>query len=641
VHSPRRARRLRHRCALKVLPLSLALIGPLAHAAAFLPGPEADPPTGDVPPAAGAADARLEPLQADGFEWRLGPWRRVGSVTLDARWLRAGDASTLVQGITHTQFDWANYLWQPWFAQTRLGIGVLTASDRQSGALFDEGARHSVALTGRGSLSLFPSSRFPFELRAEFGDTRAGGPTLGGDVETRRITLSQSYTPVAGNDRLQLQIDHSRLQSDVSADTLTTFLASAQRTRGPHSFELSANASINRTDLNDESTRLVSLVARHGFQPSGSLQVDTLATLTDFRTDDVGLFDEVLGTQVRQVSSLATWRPQPGEALYWDTRPLQLAGSVRWIDARAVGDRGGAGAQSLSATAGATLEWTRDWRIGASLGASHASSDADNADGDTTTRAVSGNGNLTWAPAGVRFGEWSYGPSASLTLGVAHSDSDGRRWLAGVQGGHTLARQWRLSDTQALSLEESRAAELARSLAHSVALYWQALGDGDSQRYASLTLSDTRTRAADDGSYQFASLGLNQRSAITRYTSWSANIALQATRNESTEIDTFSGALLTRASGWQTYYSGGASLEQQRLFGVPRLRHTLQLTFNSQQLERREFGDIDASRQRVSAALESRIDYAVGKLSLRFVGRLARIENQTQALLMARAQRTF
>jgi hypothetical protein len=219
-----------------------------------------------------------------------------------------------------------------------------------------------------------------------------------------------------------------------------------------------------------------------------------------------------------------------------------------------------------------------------------------------------------------------------------------------VQGGHTLARQWRLSDTQALSLslsqtaavlEESRAAELARSLAHSVALYWQALGDGDSQRYASLTLSDTRTRAADDGSYQFASLGLNQRSAITRYTSWSANIALQATRNESTEIDAFSGALLTRGSGWQTYYSGGASLEQQRLFGVPRLRHTLQLTFNSQQLERREFGDIEASRQRVSAALESRIDYAVGKLSLRFVGRLARIENQTQALLMARAQRTF
>jgi hypothetical protein len=174
-----------------------------------------------------------------------------------------------------------------------------------------------------------------------------------------------------------------------------------------------------------------------------------------------------------------------------------------------------------------------------------------------------------------------------------------------------------------------------------VALYWQALGDGDSQRYASLTVSDTRTRAADDGSYQFVSLGLNQRSALSRYSSWSANVALQSTRNESTEIDPFSGALLTRGNGWQTYYSGGASLEQQRLFGVPRLRHTLQLTFNSQQLERRQFGDIEASRRRVSAALESRLDYAVGQLALRFVARVARVENQTQALLMARAQRNF
>ena len=119
---------------------------------------------------------------------------------------------------------------------------------------------------------------------------------------------------------------------------------------------------------------------------------------------------------------------------------------------------------------------------------------------------------------------------------------------------------------------------------------------------------------------------------------WSA---LQAARNEATEIDAFTGARLNQASGWQTYYSGGAALEQQRLFGVPRLRHTLSLTFNSQQVERREFGDINATRRRVGAALESRIDYAVGRLALRFIGRVARIEDQTVVFLMARAQRSF
>jgi hypothetical protein len=237
-----------------------------------------------------------------------------------------------------------------------------------------------------------------------------------------------------------------------------------------------------------------------------------------------------------------------------------------------------------------------------------------------------------------------------LHAGASDSNSDGRRWIAGVQGGHALSRQWRLTDTQALSLslsqsagilQESRADEPTRSLAHGLGLYWQSYGDGSTQRHASLSLTDSRTIAEEDGSYQFASLSLNQRTAISRFTSWSADLSLQASRNEATEIDAFTGARLTEGGGWQTYYSGGAALEQQRLFGVPRLRHTLQLTFNSQQVERREFGDIQATRKRVSAALESRVDYAVGRLALRFIGRLARVEGQTQAFLMARAQRSF
>jgi hypothetical protein len=66
-------------------------------------------------------------------------------------------------------------------------------------------------------LSVFPASRFPFELRAEVGDSRSSGETLINDYRTLRVSVSQAYRPQTGNDNYALNFDHSRVRGSDGA----------------------------------------------------------------------------------------------------------------------------------------------------------------------------------------------------------------------------------------------------------------------------------------------------------------------------------------------------------------------------------------------------------------------------------------
>ncbi|MDH5331220.1 MAG: hypothetical protein OEW27_14855, partial [Aquincola sp.] len=143
------------------LPLSLALAWPGAQAAAYLPGAEADPPTGDVPV---AAPSPTEPLRAGDIAWNFGPWRTSGSIALDLRAVRFDSGDSTRQAALLFDIDTASYLWQPWFMQVRLGAGLIAATDtsHQSGGNPGSGSGNSV--TGRAEVLVFPASRFPFSL---------------------------------------------------------------------------------------------------------------------------------------------------------------------------------------------------------------------------------------------------------------------------------------------------------------------------------------------------------------------------------------------------------------------------------------------------------------------------------------------
>lgn len=107
-----------------IAPLSLAVAVPAAQAAAFLPGAEADPPTGTVLRNEASA---AEPLQGGGIRWTLAPWRSQGLLALDQRGLRLDGGSRARQSLLMGELDLASHIWQPWFVQLRVGMGFISS----------------------------------------------------------------------------------------------------------------------------------------------------------------------------------------------------------------------------------------------------------------------------------------------------------------------------------------------------------------------------------------------------------------------------------------------------------------------------------------------------------------------------------
>jgi hypothetical protein len=615
-----------------------------AHTAAYLPGEqlEPDPPTGDAASTPAASPA--EPVAGNGIRWELAPWRHSGLLALDLRSVRLDQGAHSRQAVLSGDIDFASYIWQPWFVQLRAGVGALQSNDRSTDSGGASSTTHGSALTGRLGVSVFPASRFPFELRADASDSRTRGDNLGADYRSKRLSLSQGWRPAVGNHRVQFNADHSRLTaSDGVTDILNTLAATSAHQWGVHGADFGASLSDNRRSDSAQSSRLHALNARHSFQPSSDLRVETLASENETRLRSAAGGES--GSDLRQISSLLSWRPREGQWLYQAGAPLQVAGSARWAEFGSHGADGGASAQSISATLGATQEWQRVWRFSGNGSFSRFDSGSSPSVSSATLGA-----SVAWAPAGISLAGWQYVPTASLSGSQTETSGEDRRRSLGVQGAHSVSRSFALGEADgvttslsqsAAALRESRSPSLNTGLAHSASVFWQSYGSATSQSLAGLTLSDSITHGEQRGRFQMVNLQLSQRTQLSRASSWAANLTLQGTRNESSEVDPFTGERRTVSPGWQQYRSGSASYENQRAFNVPRLRFSLLGSVNSQQLERRAAGDVDAPTQRISRSLEARLDYSIGRLDTRLTARHADVDGRAVSLIHARVQRRF
>lgn len=635
----RRARRL----APALAPLAAALLMARAggvQAAAFLPGAaEPDPPTGDTSAAA------AEPLQhGEGFRFEFAPWQVGGTLALDGRWLRLEDGLRTRHVAAVADIDFASWLWQPWFVQVRAGVGGLLARDHSQGPGSPPDTSTSGAATGRLAVSVFPQSRFPFELRADVTDSRAQGESLGGDYRAQRLSLTQSWRPETGNTQLQFVAERSRLMmADGSDDTVDALRATALWQRGAHSVDGSVALTRNtRSDTGDES-RIESLNLRHGFQDAASLQVDTLASWNEVQQRGGGF--PSFSTDIRQLSSFATWRPREGDALYRPDQPLYVTASARWMDAGIDTGGGAQRARTMNGALGVTQEFSRQWR-----GFVAGSGTLVENDGAPRAAALTGNLGAQWTGEPVPWGDWSWQRNAAASLGSTRASGTPQRRTVAAQASHGVVRAIALREGESLALnatqafgvlDDSQTPSASRTLAHSASLYWQSAASGTTQSYAGVTLSDSRTRADTDGRFRLVNLQFSRRTQIDRHASWSGDLTLQATCSDSEQLDALTGLRSTPQSSWQHYGSGTLSYEHQRAFGVPRLRFSALLAVNSAQLERRALGDIDAPRERVTESLENRLDYTVGLLDARLSARLARIEGRGVAAVFVRLQRRF
>jgi hypothetical protein len=617
-----------------------------ARPAAYLPGEqiEPDPPTGDA--ASNAAPTPAEPVAGNGIRWELAPWRSSGMLALDLREQRQGLGQRSRQAVLSGDIDFASYLWQPWFVQLRAGVGALQSQDRSrdsSGGA--SGSTHSSAWTGRLGVSVFPASRFPFELRADVSDTRTRGDNLGADYRSQRLALSQGWRPLVGNHQVQLNGDHSRfIASDGVSDTLIVLAAKSTHQWREHAVDLGASLSRNTRSDSEQKSRFNALSARHSFQPHADLRVETLATENDTRLRNTA--GDTFGSDLRQLSTLASWRPREGEWGYRVGEPLQVGASVRWAEFDSRGAASDASAQSINATLGATQELQRVWRLTGN--ASYGRFDSGAAAPDVQSASLGAS--VAWAPSATSLGSWQYVPSASLSGSEAKTSGDAPRRSLGLQAAHSVSRNVAVGEADSVTtsltqsgalLRESLSPSTSRAIAHSASLFWQSWGSTMSQTFAGLTLSDSIVYAEERGRFQMVNLQLSRRTQLSRASSWSANLTLQGTRNESSQLDPFTGQRRTLAPGWQQYHSGTLSYENQRAFDVPRLRFSALASANSQQLEQRAAGDINAPVHRISRSLEARLDYRIGRLDTRLTARHAEVDGRAVSLIHARVQRGF
>lgn len=641
-------------------------------------------------------DTRVEPLDApaapapagNGIRWMAAPVRLNGSVALDLRWLRMEDGSRTSQALVYNDIDAATYIWQPWFALLRGGVGVLAERSvfSASGGAGDTIAR-TGSLTGRVALTVFPASRFPFEIRADVSDSRVSGDNLGADYRSQRLGITQSWRPVSGADSVLLNFEHSRLMSDTGTDSANYMQATATHLVGDQSFDFTASATRNQRDdallgtntSAHTSSTLAAIGLRHAYRPDTSVNLDTLASWNSLRfsRDDTSS-DPELRTDLRQIASYGTWRPGATGSLFGPAAPLMLSASLRWADSSAssgdVSAFSGSTTQrlrSMFGSVGATQEIGRSWRLAGAVAAGLVQPE-----GGVGRLSRDANVSLGYVPPSVLLGDWRYSSSASVSAGfgdvrrrdqTAPSASTpsapatdnanaepGERRTVGTQLEHGASRSLVLGEgngslsfsvSQSLgALHVSTAAENARALAHGASVYWQGGSDGGAgsrQSYAGLSVSDSRSWAPDKARFQLVNLQYSQRAQLARHASWSGDLTLQASRADVSQIDAFSGDMRMASQGWQRYTNGSLSYEDQRFLEVPRLRYTVTLSVHSQQFERRSLGDIDAPRERITQSLENRLDYLVGKLETRLAARWARVDERYVTALQARVLRRY
>ena len=618
-----------------------------------------------------ATDAALpqERQQSDGVRdllrnvnFKLGPvrWRAVTSTEYRLQTASGGQRSSGF--VTSGNASAASYVFQPWFAQVRGGIGFVRSSVG-GGEIKDN---TSLSLTGDAGLSLFPASRFPFDASFSVSDSRASGEITGSDFRTTRIGVRQAYRTLDGS-QYSVRYERSMISgATFGNDVLDVGEGTFSKRFGKHAVEVSGNHSSNTGGVNGTQSNLTRFIGRDSWLPSANLQVETLATYNQnaFEQTTPSLrngFEQTtpslrnaFSTRFIQVASFVNWRPVEGEPLFDEQHPIALTGGLRYSGIASEGGGGLTENQSASASAGVNYTIGPATRLSAGATVTLAAATAGASGVGLTT---SQNATLSHAPVPKPLGSFLYSWNASV--GASNSTGGGGGSGAGAtpavssshqsvtgQGSHTLSRVFQLAPRSGLtvSVGQSAGTNLAtggstQHLTHNATASWSLLGESTSQAYVSLSASDSRTFGASSGDFQFVNLQATRQAPIGPLSFWTANLTLQGSRQHLESR--VPGVSAIASDGFNFNTTGSVTYQHLRFLGVPRLRLFASYTANQAQLQSRALGDLNASRELVTGALDTRLDYQIGKVEARLSFRTANVDQRRNSLLFLRVTRTF
>lgn len=580
---------------------------------------------------------------------RLGPVRWRALLSDEYRLQQSADGSRSSGFVTSGNASAASYLFQPWFAQLRGSLGFV----RSSASSGDAKDNTSFSLTGDAGVSLFPSSRFPFDASFSVADSRASGEITGSDFRTTRIMLRQGYRDLGGA-QYSARYERSMISgSNIGNDVLDVVEGTYTQRFGAQSVEVSGNHSSNTGGVNGTQSDLTRVIGRHSYAPTASLQVETLATYNqnDFEQTTASQ-RSAFSTRFVQVASFGNWRPVEGEPLFDENHPIVFTGGLRYSGIAS--DSGGVLSESQSASASAGVNYTIGpaTRLSAAATATQAIASTGTAGGLSTSQNV----NLTHAPAPRPLGSFLY--SWNLNGGASNSTGGGSGASAGspaapstrqsisAAGGHNLSRSFELAPRSnvTLTLGQNAGSNFAtggstQNLSHSASAFWSLSGESSSQAYVSLSASDSRSFGTTRGDFQLVNLQATRQAPIGPLSFWTANLTMQGSRQNLES--SLPGAVASAPAGFNFSTTGSVTYQHLRFFGVPRLRFFAAYTANQAQLQTRALGDLNAPREVVTGALDARLDYQIGKVDARLSFRSANVDHRRNSLLFLRVTRHF
>ena len=588
-------------------PLLLALA--LASGAS---GAAEDPPAGPAPTPSPSPSA--EPGLGD-VRWELAPVRWRGLVAADLRSFRADGQAERRELVQSATLQGVSYIYQPWFAQLAFGVTAVASQER------GEERGHANTLGGNGLLSVFPTSRFPFQANYERTDSRASEQFTGRDYVMQRAGARQTYRTLAGDSSVGLSVDRSTLTSEAfGRDTVDVWNATHTRSFGLHSFDAQANRTQNDRG-SGERARFDRLFGHHNYQRGGLKTTETLASYGATSQSLPGRPE--VRNEVTQLNAFGTWRAE-------DDDPLFLTGGARLLQSR-ISDPSNETENRAAMAYGAA-----NYRISRNLMVSGGGSVTHNTTDERSTVLSSEFAGATYTPDALRLGELLYTTNFGASLSNQNGGEEGRRTVLGAQATHGVNRLYNLSEMQSLALNASQGVALAndnqagelRTLTHYGGLSYRVASASALSALAALSASDSRAFGYSPSEFQLVNLQLSGQANTSRYSSLSANFTVQGARQGSDER-----FIMSR--------NGGATYQQQRVFDVPQLRYLAIYERNDYELNTRAQGDLAAPREQVSWSFEQRLEYRIGKLETRFSYRIAEIDGRKNALLLLRIAREF
>jgi hypothetical protein len=593
----------------------------------------------DIAPDAVPGDPGAPPMR--GLEWTLAPIRWGGNVAYEMRRIGVAGHPARVQQVETANLRGSSFVWQPWFMQVSGGLGIVAGQDRSRHEGEDvtaSSATHSNTVTGSGALSVFPSSRFPFQANFDKTDSRASGEITRNDFTNTRWGARQNYRSPTGDLQYTGSWDRGTLDSpSFGQDTVDVLSAGVIRTSGPQTVDVSGSRARNWRSDTGEGSKIERLVARHGYRPDALASVDTLASATSSKFSVVanGAPSENR-TRFDQASTFATWRPEQGS-------PLYLSGGGRLFKSAVDVNGASSEADTLSGNLAASYALSRHTTLNGAVTATRVSTDTgtDTTNDVVTTETAGAN----YVPDAIPLGGFLYTWNAGANVGnqnggVTTDDGKRSRQNYGAQLGHNLMRSAPLSETSSLSYGGGQSytstydtvTEASQTLTHNASVSLNAIPGAASTAFASLYGADSRTHGHNENTFQIVNFQANGQLQFTRYSVVSGNITVQGVRQETPA---------TPSTGFNRSSGGMLIYQHLRVFDVPRLRYSAIYATNQIQYSSRLEGDVNAPRERVTRQIENRLDWSVGRIELQLSARMATIDGQRNTLVFLRINRQF